>query len=63
MTFTQWWSQVNQIVENKIGVTADDMPDLVFIRDYFDYGDTPQEGAEVLFEAWVDDGCLPEDMV
>ena len=62
MNFAQWWKKVNAIVASRIGVSADDMPDLVFVRDLFDDGITPEEASEELLETWAEEGDLPEDL-
>jgi len=62
-TFKAWWKQVNLIVSHKIGMDADDMPDLVMVRDLFDDGVDPEECAETLLETWVAEGDLPEELL
>lgn len=62
-TFKQWWAEVNRHVANRIEVTADDMPDLVMVRDLYDDGVSPEECAEELLETWVSEGDLPEDLL
>ena len=60
--FKKWMAKVDAIIMAKIGVTSADMPDLVFIRDTYDDGATPEEGAEELLSVWVDEGEIPADL-
>ena len=61
-SFAQWWKRVNALVAEKIGMDADCMPDLIFVRDLYDAGLTPAQCRDDLFAAWVDDGCMPADL-
>ena len=62
MTFAQWWKQVNALVEAQIGMSADCMPDLVFVRDLFEDGCTPEDCRDELFDTWVVEGELPAEL-
>lgn len=53
MNFNQWLKEVNKIVVSKIGTSIHDMPDLLFLKDYFEDEMTPQDMAEELFETWA----------
>jgi len=60
--FRQWWAQVNRLVEARIGMTADCMPDLVMTRDLFDDGVSPGECRDILLDTWVSEGELPAEL-
>jgi hypothetical protein len=62
-TFEGWWKEVNSLVEKRIGLQADDMPDLVMVRDLYDEGLTPDECAEELFETWSEEGDIPPEFL
>ena len=62
MSFEKWWEAVNAIVEDTIGVSADCMPDLVFVRDLYDDELSPRDCADNLFDKWVSEGDLPADV-
>jgi len=63
MTFEAWWKKVNSLVSARIGMSADDMPDLVMVRDLFEDGATPEEVSEELLETWVEEGDLHEELL
>ena len=63
MSFKAWWKTVNRHVADRIGMTADEMPDLCFVRDWFDDGMSPADAAQELLEAWVEDGCVPAELL
>jgi len=63
MSYQKWWKEVNRHVAAKIELTADDMPDLVMVRDLYDDDFTPEECAEVLLETWAAEGDLPYELI
>lgn len=40
MTFKEWMRKVNVIIEAKVGLSADDLPDYCY-QDCYDAGETP----------------------
>ena len=49
MTFDNWMKEVNKIVESKVIVGTDDLPDWHWM-DSFEDGDTPKEAVGYFFE-------------
>jgi hypothetical protein len=62
-TYAQWWKQVNAHVSAKIGVGADDMPDLCMVRDWYDDEMPADEAAGMLLETWAAEGDIPYDLI
>ena len=49
MTFEQWIKEVDKVMEKKIHLAHDDLPDWHWM-DAFDDGDTPKEAVGYFFE-------------
>ena len=49
MTFENWMKEVNKIVESKVIVSTDDLPDWHWM-DAFEDGSTPKEAVADFFE-------------
>ena len=63
MDFETWMRKVDGVVVGKIGLSYGDMPDLVFVRDLYEDGYSPEQCADVLFDEWVLDGCVPAELI
>jgi hypothetical protein len=53
MTFTQWMTAVDAALDDRLGVRADDLPDLCY-RDLYDAGYTPHEAAQAALDNAAD---------
>jgi hypothetical protein len=63
MTYEEWYAKTDTIVQSKIMVGIEDMPDLVFFRDFYEDDVPPAEMADHLLQNWVDEGDLPEGLL
>lgn len=54
MTFKQWMTKVNEIVEDKVGLDTMSLPDVAFY-DWYEAEMTPREAVEQLAEELRDE--------
>ena len=62
-TFKEWWVEVNRFVSNKIGVDADDMGDLIDVRELYENDVSPSDCADDLLKNWEAEGDIPADFL
>ncbi len=58
--FENWKAEVNQILENRVGVGCDDLPDFNY-ADAYDSGQTPKEVGEAVIAEALDSSGFSSD--
>lgn len=63
-TFENWMKVVDSLISAKLGgMDSGDLPDIMFVRDFYDDGMTPTEAAETMLETWAEEGDIPFELI
>jgi hypothetical protein len=59
----QWTKKVNRLVQARIVLSMDDLPDVCDITDLWEDGIEPKEAADIFLEEMADCGEIPEELI